>query len=702
MNYARQYHRYYIITVLSVLMVVLSIPSPIMGSASNAADRHTNRNYSESMHERQYMPLRPDLWDDYLNQIKTPNSQMTGNEHASDELWVNVEDSQLLDGSIKPDFDGEMYPIPKPDLSGSLYAPQTGTRKTLVIMLQFTDVKFSSSHNAAYFSNKLFGPTNSLTSYYAEQSYGQLTVTGSVIGPYTSTHNISYYAGDQNGDRDSGMYGKPVYVFEMAREAVQLAKAANPSFNWAEYDTDGDGFLDAVTIIHSGIGQEDGGAANTTIWSHQWGIYNLGQDGLPVKPHGEPVGDGTKRVYEYNTVPETGQLGVFCHEFGHVLGLPDLYDTASSTERIVGAGNWDLMASGSWNGLSLPGDCPAGLSAWCRHYMGWLEYTNITADSLDVQIPDTVDNAFALQLWTNGSPGVTHYLVENRQKKGFDQALPGEGLLIWWIDDPEPYIASNKINNGRTTVMPKEADGKATLWKKYDSNTNRGDAGDPFPGSTNNKNFTYTSSPNSALVGQYTSVSVWDIHSDSVDADLMVADVTVNNGLLLEPGVSIPGTIHHGSTAVIEYTLLNNNTTVTMEVFSGSTRVKVLANKVLQSRGTYSITWDGTNTAGTQLPVGPYTIRITTSIINGMYTAANEVYQTATEIGYPVVYGDANQDGSVNITDAVVVLKHITSPTSPIDQTASDVNGDSTINITDAVLILKHITNPSILFSIEL
>lgn len=711
----RQVIRHLNVLLVLTLLMCWSFPAAAMvPSADPVPNADLYPDTPASLAARQFMPLRPDLLDGYSDQVSTPQNAITKDglpdEYRKEKSGTKSEAAPFsLDGSVKPDLGSGIYRTPQLDPSGRLLAPQIGVRKTLVIMLQFQDVKFGTGHNAAYYNNMLFGPSNSLASYYYDQSYGQMSVTGTVLGPYTSDHSISYYAGDQNAllgsSIDTGMAGTPVYIFEMAREAVIKAKAANPSFGWGQYDTDGDGALDAVTIIHAGAGQEesDDTLDDTTIWSHAWNIYNnLDSEGNISGDQGEPVGTRGKVVFGYNTVPETGQLGVFCHEFGHVLGLPDLYDP---NYEIVGAGYWDLMASGSWNSLSVPGDCPAGLSAWCRHYLGWLNYTTVTQDALNTEIPDTTDNAFALQLWTDGIPGVTHYLVENRQQKRFDQALPGEGLLVWWVNDPDPWVDSNIVNTNPPTVMPIEADGLWTLWEAY--GYNQGDAGDPFPGSTNNTSFTYTSNPDSTGAGgAYTAVSLWNIHNDTADPDLMVADVTVNNGLLLEPDANIPYTVNLGPITTFEYTLLNDNTTVSIDVLDGDTSIKLLADQVVQNQGLHSINWNETNTAGQLLPLGTYTIRITAAVTNSSYsapTSAAEVFLTNFDIieSGPISYGDTNEDSSINITDAVSVLKYITSPTQCINVVAGDVNGDNTINITDAVLVLKHITNPNAPFPVE-
>src|SRR5262249_8470697 len=148
------------------------------------------------------------------------------------------------------------------------------------------------------------------------------------------------------------------------------------------------------------------------IWSHKWT--------LPT-----PFLSNGVRAYAYSTEPEDGKVGVFAHEFGHVLGLPDLYDTSY---RSAGVGEWCLMGGGSWGG---GGDKPTRLSCWCLARLGWITPKVVQkASTLSLPTLESDDKA-CHRLWTGGKSGTKYFLIENRQQTGRDAELPGHGLAVW-------------------------------------------------------------------------------------------------------------------------------------------------------------------------------------------------------------------------------------------------------------------------------
>ena len=286
----------------------------------------------------------------------------------------------------------------------------------------------------------------------------------------------AYYAGISSGN---GIF--PTNIKGMAWDALN-AVVAGGLVNFAEFDTDNNGYVDAIDIIHSGYGAESG--VPTAIWScatwaengiTYWTSPNNNANGVKVQVgnfHTEPALSGSSGT-------NIGRIGVFCHETGHILGLPDLYDTDHSSE---GVGSWCLMAN-SW-GFDSSQYYPPLPSAWCKVRLGWVTPTVLSVGGL-YTAPQVVSNACVYKI-TKGYPANEYLLIENRQPVGFERDMPQGGLAIWHIDDNQ----SNNTNegfvgqsgwptNGRHyRVGLLQADGHYDMEKKQ----NRGDGGDLYHG----------------------------------------------------------------------------------------------------------------------------------------------------------------------------------------------------------------------------
>jgi immune inhibitor A len=373
----------------------------------------------------------------------------------------------------------ELAPANRP-LRAARMARSTGETRRLHamgLMVDFSDNK--GSRPAAEFQKMLFDPKNpnSMSSIYREMSYGTLEVSGEVIPYVRAPQPYTFYTAGESGTGNKYPRNTPGLLFDALTEYCKTD-------NLKRFDTDGDGFVDGIFLIHAGGGAEaesDPEKRNNMIWSHKWTL---------PKPF---VNQGVK-VYAYSTEPEDGRVGVFSHEFGHVLGLPDLYDTSYRSE---GVGNWCLMGGGSWGG---GGDKPTRMSCWCLSKLGWTKPVNAKSGAHKL---DTLENdaKACLRVWTGGKTGPEYFMLENRQAKGRDSALPGSGLAVWHIDETR----SDNTNPLAYKVGLAQADGKRDL----ELAKNNGDAGDLYPGSSRKTSFNDRTTPSSrAHDGSSTGVSL--------------------------------------------------------------------------------------------------------------------------------------------------------------------------------------------------
>lgn len=358
-------------------------------------------------------------------------------------------------------------------------APLRGPVRVVVVLAEFPDRALPAGA-ADRFRDLFFSdgtlPHGSVKDYFTDVSGGLITLTGEVVGPYVLPRPLAVYAGAENGTQPAEPNART-----MAADALGPADA---DVDFTPYDNDANGYVDAYIVVHAGRGAEETGAAGD-IWSHKW-----------VLPAQRAVDDTL--VYGYLTIPEDSKIGVCAHELGHLLfGWPDLYDTDYSS---AGIGDWCLMAAGSWG---LGGDRPVHPSAWCKATQGWVDVVNQTVDA-SVTVSDVKTSRTAYRLWKDAAVGNEYFLVENRLQTGFDTSLPGDGLLVWHIDDA---VATNRDERHYKVALV-QADGRREL----EGNTNQGDDGDPYPGASHNVALTDFSTPDSkSYAGSSTGVSITGI-----------------------------------------------------------------------------------------------------------------------------------------------------------------------------------------------
>jgi M6 family metalloprotease-like protein len=325
-------------------------------------------------------------------------------------------------------------------------------------------------------------PTGSVRDFYQEVSYGQLDLQSTVIPWVTLPQSESYYA---NGE--SGLTPR---IAESIRGALE---EADRTVDFRDFDRDGDGWIDAITFLHSGFGAEwggidqDGVSLADRIWSHRWSITTwTSAEGVKVSDyHISPSLWGTSGR-------QIGRIGVICHETGHFFGMPDLYDT-SQVDPGEGAGSWCLMAN-SW-GFDQSQLYPPHPSGWCKMRLGWLTPQVIdSAGTYQVLASEAKlgneSSTPQLYMVTAGFPEGEYLLIENRQPVGFDAGIPpGQGgrggLAVWHIDELKghndhagwPGQAGWPSNDRHYMVALLQADGRYDLEQ---SGQGRGDGDDVF------------------------------------------------------------------------------------------------------------------------------------------------------------------------------------------------------------------------------
>jgi M6 family metalloprotease-like protein len=353
-----------------------------------------------------------------------------------------------------------------PERAAELGAAVSGVMRIPVFPILFQNTP-ARPYTQSLLQRRLFsggGDTLTLTKLYAELSRNVFRLDGRVYEWTRVANRDSYYEGGQNG--------KPPYLGGLLKEVLD---AVDPLVDFRTFDRDGNGYVDVVAFVHPESGGECG---NSNIWSLRWTYGSAAANGgrayrtddgvyisdFMIQPAFEC--DGSTPV----------QVGVFAHELGHALGLPDLYSTSRPPAN-EGISVWGLMGKGNWN---LP-NSPAHMEAWSKSELGWLPVQRILHDSAGVilQPIETIGEAIRLDV-----PGIDgeYFLLENRRSIGSDRNLMGTGLLIWHVDSTEIARRSygNTVQNNtlRKGIDLEEADGQSHL----DRRMGQPDDGDPFPG----------------------------------------------------------------------------------------------------------------------------------------------------------------------------------------------------------------------------
>ena len=367
----------------------------------------------------------------------------------------------------------------------TIYEGYTGHKKGLIILVNFTNKKFTFTRDdfnalaneKGYSQN---GAQGSVSDYFREQSYGKFELEFNVVGPYNLAHDMKYYGKNDDNDDD-------ILPGEMITEAVKLA---DKDVNFADYDWDRDGEVDQVYVIYAGYSEEQGGPAYA-IYSHEWDLasakhYKNGGNG-PVLLDNVWINTYacSSELKDYKGKKMNG-IGTMCHEFSHCLGLPDLYDTDNGNN--FGMRTWSIMDYGSYNG---DGHRPCGYTSYERWVAGWLEPVELSVNTDITDMKPITQEPEAYVIYNDANHD-EYYLLENRQLTSWDDANEGHGLLILHVDYDKEAWADNTVNNNpshqRLTVIHADNDALNTSC-----------AGDPYPGTTGNNSFTDNSIPSAKL-----------------------------------------------------------------------------------------------------------------------------------------------------------------------------------------------------------
>ncbi|MBQ1185261.1 MAG: M6 family metalloprotease domain-containing protein, partial [Muribaculaceae bacterium] len=311
-----------------------------------------------------------------------------------------------------------------------------GVVKGIIVLAEFQDQKFTFSQKAINDKmNKVgytdeYGSIGSAHDYFVAQSYGQFQPEFDVVGPVTLSQNMAYYGANYQGAND-------IRPHEMVAEACQLASQQGLA-DMSDYDHDGDGWVDLVYVIYAGY-PESSGASGETIWPHAWHIYyGAGKtvivDGVQLDAY------ACSAELNGNSGSNLDGIGTFCHEYSHTLGLPDFYDIDYS--GAIGMSWWSIMASGSYGAN---GYIPIGYNAYEREFCGWLEFNELTGDA-SITMPELTTDKTAAYKITSTNPN-QYITIETRCRKGWDMALPSEGMMVIAVDYNKKAWDSNGPND---------------------------------------------------------------------------------------------------------------------------------------------------------------------------------------------------------------------------------------------------------------
>jgi immune inhibitor A len=324
--------------------------------------------------------------------------------------------------------------------------PTRGDLRLLVVLAAFPDRPLA--RERTYFAGNPRALVDRLVAYYAEVSAGRLRIV-----PHVGTPIVTL------PEARARYVQRPSVLAHDAATAFVAAAAAADRAALAE--------AHALLVFFAGPGREshiEGGDPGDP-WS------NYTEFAPPV------LGQNEACVIAEEEVPPFSNFGVLCHEFGHLLGLPELYAPGGLPQE--GIGVWGLMGQGTWLGR---GDHPPHLEAWSKVRLGWADVTTVEGSSRTIELPAVEIEPRVLKIPAVPARPQEYYLLENRSRIGADEKLPGEGVLVWHVDERVSGFRSAQTEAAHKLLHLVEADGRDDLDRGHAAGGNRGDATDPWYG----------------------------------------------------------------------------------------------------------------------------------------------------------------------------------------------------------------------------
>ena len=450
--------------------------------------------------------------------------------------------------------------------------------KGLIILVEYNDQSFSRSNysdivtdmvnQADYtgYDNTYYGQfTGSVRDYFYDNSNGMFSPEFDIVGPI-QVNRSKYYANQ---------------TANAAQLIYDVVNAVDPVVDFSEYDRDGDGTVDMIYFIFAGVGSHFGGNDPRLIWPHASQVYHpnnyfrVSKDGVYLGRYA-----CSTELYGYESAGILDGIGTIVHEFSHVLGLPDLYDTdyEGSGGQSKDPGEWSVMAGGSYNNYSRT---PTAYSIYERYALGFSTPEKIASEGTrTLEAIDGGNSGYRIDSQVDKE----YFLLENRQKTTkWDKYLPGHGLLVMRVDSTNASVWNNNTVNCRPNHNYFEivrAGGKTAPA-----------SADPFPGTRNVKQLNNTTSPANLLTwaGKET---LWGLDNITETNGVISFDV-IDVNVLKE--ISLPASVvlGVGATYQLEATRTPDYAPYTFKWTSSNTAVATVNNEGLvtgMSPGTATIT----------------------------------------------------------------------------------------------------------------